>query len=232
MKKNILLIGGSHGIGKALIDLVHNEYNIYVASRSSEDLNTAEITHIQYDVLDGDLDTTNLPDQLDGFIYCPGNINLKPFKMLSTATYEDDMNLNFFGLVKSLKAVTDRLKKSKQASLIFFSTVAVKVGMPFHTSVAASKGAIEGFAKALAAEYAPSFRVNIIAPSLTDTPLAEKLLANDKKREMMDSRHPLKRVGQADDIAKVAAFLLSDDSSWVTGQVLGIDGGMSTLNVN
>ena len=96
----------------------------------------------------------------------------------------------------------------------------------------ASKGAIEGFAKALAAEYAPSFRVNVIAPSLTDTPLAGKLLANDKKREMMDARHPLKRVGQAEDIAKVAAFLLSDDSSWVTGQVLGIDGGMSTLNVN
>ena len=104
--------------------------------------------------------------------------------------------------------------------------------MPFHTSVAASKGAIEGFAKALAAEYAPAFRVNVIAPSLTDTPLAEKLLGNDKKREKMDERHPLKRVGTADDIARVASFLLSDDSSWVTGQVLGIDGGMSTLNVN
>ncbi|WP_028375960.1 SDR family NAD(P)-dependent oxidoreductase [Leeuwenhoekiella sp. MAR_2009_132] len=232
MKKNILLIGGSHGIGKAIVQLIHEDYNVFIASRTSEDLDFLNATHIEYDVESATLDTTNLPDQLDGFVYCPGSINLKPFKMLTEDTFRDDMNLNFFGLVKSLKAVTDRLKKSEQASLVFFSTVAVKVGMPFHTSVAAAKGAIEGFAKALAAEYAPSFRVNVIAPSLTDTPLAEKLLANDKKREMMDARHPLKRVGTADDIAKIAAFLLSEDSTWVTGQVLGVDGGMSTLNVN
>jgi NAD(P)-dependent dehydrogenase (short-subunit alcohol dehydrogenase family) len=126
----------------------------------------------------------------------------------------------------------DHLKKSEQASLVFFSTVAVKVGMPFHTSVAAAKGAIEGFAKALAAEYAPKLRVNVIAPSLTDTPLAKRLLSNDKKKEMMDARHPMKRVGKPEDIANVASFLLSDESSWITGQVLGVDGGISTLNVN
>lgn len=232
MKKNILLIGGSHGIGNALVKLIHDKYNVFVASRTKEELGDLNAIHITYDVESGSLNTENLPEQLDGFVYCPGSINLKPFKMLTEETFREDMNLNFFGLIKSLKTVTDRLKKSDQASLVFFSTVAVKVGMPFHSSVAAAKGAIEGFAKALAAEYAPHFRVNCIAPSLTDTPLASKLLANDKKRTIMGERHPLKRVGSADDIAKIAAFLLSDDSSWVTGQILGIDGGMSTLNVN
>jgi NAD(P)-dependent dehydrogenase (short-subunit alcohol dehydrogenase family) len=134
--------------------------------------------------------------------------------------------------VKTVQQVMQHLKKSEQASLIFFSTVAVKVGMPYHTSVAAAKGAIEGYAKALAAEYAPQLRVNVIAPSLTDTPLAKRLLSNDKKKEQMDARHPLKRVGQPEDIANVASFLLSDESYWSTGQVLGVDGGMSTLNVH
>ena len=232
MKKNILLIGGSHGIGRAIVESLNEDHNLFVASCTNDDLQDLEVTHIEYDVNSGSLDTADLPDTLDGFVYCPGTINLKPFNMLSEETFEEDMQLNFFGLIKSLKTVTDRLKKSEQASLVFFSTVAVKIGMPFHTSVAASKGAIEGFAKALAAEYAPNFRVNVIAPSLTDTPLAEKLLGNDKKREKMDERHPLKRVGTPQDIAKIASFLLSDDSSWVTGQILGVDGGMSTLNVN
>ncbi len=115
---------------------------------------------------------------------------------------------------------------------MFFSTLAVKVGMPFHTSIAAAKGAIEGFAKALAAEYAPKFRVNVIASSLTNTSLAKGLLNNEKKTELMNNRHPMKRVGQAEDIANIARFLLSDDSSWITGQVIGVDGGMSTLNIN
>ena len=116
--------------------------------------------------------------------------------------------------------------------MVFFSTVAVGTGMPFHTSVAAAKGAIEGFAKSMAAEYAPKVRVNVIAPSLVDTPLAERLLNNDKKREMMANRHPLKRVGQASDIANIATFLLSDKSTWMTGQIVGVDGGIGTLNVN
>lgn len=232
MKKNILLIGGSHGIGFELAMQLQEEHNVFIASRTSENLGKLEVTYIKYDADKDELDTTELPETLDGFVYCPGTINLKPFKMLNEATYIEDMHLNFFSLVKTLKTVLDRLKKSDQASLVFFSTVAVKVGMPFHTSVAAAKGAIEGFAKALAAEYAPSFRVNVIAPSLTDTPLAQKLLGNDKKRENMNGRHPLKRIGNTKDISSVAKFLLSDESSWITGQVLGVDGGMSTLNIN
>ncbi len=232
MRKNILLIGGSHGIGFEIALKLYNDHNIFIASRTSENLGNLEVTHIPYDASKDEIDASVLPEKIDGFVYCPGSINLKPFKMLSPKAFEDDMQINFMFLVKIVHSLLPKLKNADQASLVFFSTVAVKVGMPFHTSIAAAKGAIEGFAKALAAEYAPQFRVNVIAPSLTDTPLAERLLANEKKKEMMDNRHPLKRVGQAEDIANIARFLLSEDSSWITGQVIGVDGGMSTLNVN
>ncbi len=232
MRKNILLIGGSHGIGFEIALKLYSEHNIYIASRTSENLGNLEVTHIPYDVSKDEIDSSVLPDSIDGFVYCPGSINLKPFKMLTPKAFEDDMQINFMFLVKIIHQLLPKLKNSDQASLVFFSTVAVKVGMPFHTSVAAAKGAIEGFAKALAAEYAPHFRVNVIAPSLTDTPLAKRLLGNEKKRDLMNSRHPMKRVGQAEDIANIATFLLSDESSWITGQVLGVDGGMSTLNIN
>lgn len=230
MKKNILLIGGSHGIGKAIASKIADYSNVYIASRTSEGLGEIMCTHITFDATTDTLDLDKVPDELHGFIYLPGSINLKPFKMLPTDTFEKDMQLNFFSLVNVVHQIMPRLAEG--ASMVFFSTVAVGTGMPFHTSVAASKGAIEGFAKSLAAEYAPKLRVNVIAPSLTDTPLAKRLLNNDKKREMMAERHPLKRVGTADDIANTAIFLLKDDSSWMTGQILGVDGGMSTLNVN
>jgi len=152
--------------------------------------------------------------------------------MLSLDSFQEEMNLNFFSLVKVVQGLLPKLKNSEQASLVFFSTVAAKVGMPFHTSISAAKGAIEGFAKSLAAEYAPSFRVNVISPSLTDTKLSEKLLSNDAKREKMGERHPLKRVGTTSDIANAVEFLISEKSSWMTGQIIGIDGGLSTLNVN
>ena len=150
--------------------------------------------------------------------------------MLSMETFKEDMHLNFFSLVNIVKDIIPLL--SDGSSMVFFSTVAVQTGMPFHTSVAAAKGAIEGFTKSLAAEYAPRIRVNAIAPSLVDTPLASRLLNNDKKKEMMEQRHPLKRVGNSEDLAQIAQFLLSSDSGWITGQILGVDGGLSTLNVN
>ena len=143
-----------------------------------------------------------------------------------------DLEINFMGMIRCIHGILPKLSASETPSVVLFSTVAVKVGMPFHTSIAAAKGAVEGFAKSLAAEYAPKLRVNVIAPSLTDTPLAGKLLSSDEKKEKMGQRHPLKRVGTTEDIASTAAFLLKDDSSWITGQILGVDGGMSTLNVN
>ena len=232
MKKNILIIGGSSGIGRALVDLVAPEHNIYVASRSNESLANAEVSHISYDVMNDALDVSDLPEQLDGFVYCPGSINLRPFRGLKPQTFQDDFNLNVVGAVKSLQAVLPLLQKSPQASLVFYSTVAVSTGMPFHASVAAAKGALEGLTRSLAAEYAPKFRVNCIAPSLTDTPLADKFLNNEAKLEKAQERHPLKQVGTAKNIAQMTAFLLGEESQWMTGQILHVDGGIGDLKTN
>lgn len=230
MGKNILLIGGSHGIGFEMAKALHSEHTVYVASRTKEELYNLDVNYISFDATTDSLDESQLPDEIHGFAYCPGSINLKPLKMLSLDIFKEEMELNFFSLVKVIKTIMPRMAEG--SSMVFFSTVAVGTGMPFHTSVAAAKGAIEGFAKSLAAEYAPKVRVNCIAPSLVDTPLAGRLLNNDKKREMMSQRHPLKRVGNAEDIANIAVFLLSEKSTWMTGQIVGVDGGMSTLNVS
>ena len=230
MKKNILLIGGSYGIGNDIVQLLKGTHNIHIASRTNTNL-PEDTTHYPFDVLNDSIEDVDLPEEIHGFVYCPGTINLKPFKSMKLEHFEADMQLNFMSLVKVVHQLLPKLKAAKESSLVFFSTVAVKTGMPYHTSIAAAKGAIEGFAKALAAEYAPSFRVNVIAPSLTDTPLAKRILSSDDKITKMGERHPLQRVGSARDIAATAAFLLGDDSSWITGQVLGVDGGLSTLNL-
>jgi NAD(P)-dependent dehydrogenase (short-subunit alcohol dehydrogenase family) len=230
MSKNILLIGGSHGIGNAIVQQMHEGNRIFVASRENENLPEG-VTHIPFDVLTDELDVTLLPEELHGFVYCPGSINLKPFKMLRQNHFEEDLQINFLSLVKVTRQVLPLLVKSGKGSVVYFSTVAVGRGMPFHTSVAASKGAIEGFAKALAAEYAPTLRINVVAPSLVDTPLAGRLLNSEDKKEKMGELHPLKRVGTTQDIASITKFLLGDESTWITGQVLGVDGGKSTLNM-
>lgn len=230
--KNILFIGGSYGIGLEAAKLLAKDSNLIIASRTSEELEHLDVKHISFDASKDDITQLDLPDTLDGLVYFPGSINWKPFKMLSLESFEEEMNLNFFSLVKVVQGLLPKLKNSDQASLVFFSTVAAKVGMPFHTSISAAKGAIEGFAKSLAAEFAPSLRVNVIAPSLTDTQLSNKLLSNDAKREKMDDRHPLKRVGTAKDIANAVDFLLSEKSNWMTGQIIGVDGGLSSLNIN
>jgi 3-oxoacyl-[acyl-carrier protein] reductase len=230
--KNILLIGGSYGIGLAIAKEIQNNNNVFVASRTSEELVNLNVTHIPFDASSDTLDTSKLPEVIDGLVYLPGSINLRPFKGLKIEAFENDLQINFIGLVKVIQAVLPNLTASNQSSIVLFSSVAVSMGMPFHTSVAASKGAIEGFAKALAAEYAPKIRVNVIAPSLTDTPLADKFLNNDVKKEKSSERHPLKRFGQPEDIAQMATFLLSDKSNWMSGQILHVDGGMSTLLVN
>lgn len=230
--KNILLIGGSYGIGLAIAKEIQAGNNVFVASRTNENLDDLNVTYIPFDALNDTLDLSTLPAVIDGLVYCPGSINLRPFRGLKPEAFENDLQINFISLVKVIQSILPNLTASEQSSIVLFSSVAASMGMPFHTSVAASKGAIEGFAKALAAEYAPKIRVNVIAPSLTDTPLADKFLNNETKQEKSAERHPLKRFGKPDDIAKMASFLLSDKSSWISGQTFNVDGGMSTLLVN
>ena len=232
MKKNILLVGGSKGIGLATVKLLAKDHNVFIISRTKDGLVDLDVTHLKFDATRDKVSDLQLPEIIDGFVYFPGSINLRPFHMIRPEVFREDMEINFFSLMEIVQKILPNLKRSEQASLIFFSTVAVKVGMPFHTSVAAAKGAIEGFAKALAAELAPAIRVNVIAPSLTNTTLAGKMLSTEEKVVKMGERHPLKRVGEAKDIANMVEFLLSEKSSWMTGQVLGIDGGLSAINSN
>jgi NAD(P)-dependent dehydrogenase (short-subunit alcohol dehydrogenase family) len=230
--QTILLIGGSYGIGLAIAQELQNDNNIFVASRSNENLAGLNVTYIPFNASTDTLDTSKLPAVIDGLVYCPGSINLRPFRGLKPEAFEADLQINFISLVKVIQAILPNLTASEQSSIVLFSSVAASMGMPFHTSVASAKGAIEGFAKALAAEYAPKIRVNVIAPSLTDTPLADKFLNNETKQEKSAERHPLKRFGKPEDSAQMASFLLSDKSSWISGQIFHVDGGMSTLLVN
>jgi NAD(P)-dependent dehydrogenase (short-subunit alcohol dehydrogenase family) len=162
-------------------------------------------------------------------VYCPGTINLKPFHRLKEEDFLHDFKVNHLGAVKVIQQALKALKKSENASIVLFSTVAVQTGLTFHSSVASAKGAIEGLARALAAELTPSIRVNVVAPSLTDTPLADRLLSSDDKKKANAERHPLKSLGTADDMANAAKFLLTEESRWMTGQVISVDGGMGSL---
>ena len=222
--KNIVLVGGNSGIGKAVAaQLQENGATIFSYSRTGEGTAAIDFS-TDFEELPG------LPEIIDGVVYCPGTINLKPFHRISIADFKQEMEVNFYGAIRLLQACLKGLKKSSSPSVVLYSTVAVQTGMGFHAGIASAKGAVEGLTRSLAAEWAPNkIRVNAIAPSLTETPLASALLSTPEKKEASDKRHPLGRVGKAEDIAEATVFLLSEKSSWMTGQILHLDGGMSHL---
>ncbi len=229
--QHYLIIGASSGIGQELTRQLAAAGNQVTATfhknKPAEAIPNVDYHHLN--VLDDILSLDFLPDEIAGFVYCPGSINLRPFERIKPADFESDYKLQVIGAIKLLQFALPRLKKSANASIVLFSTVAVQTALPFHTQVTASKGAIEGLTKSLASEYAPNIRVNCIAPSLTDTPLAASLLNTEQKKEANALRHPLKRIGTTADIANMAAFLLSEKASWITGQIFHVDGGMSSI---
>jgi NAD(P)-dependent dehydrogenase (short-subunit alcohol dehydrogenase family) len=231
--KTYLIIGASSGIGLQLATTLADAGNTVIGTFNSHPVENTNpnIVYHALNILDAELNLSFLPDTIDGLVYCPGSINLKPFGRIKPEDFTNDFNLQVGGFIKVLQAVQPNLKKSEHAAVVVFSTVAVQVGLPFHTQVSASKGAIEGLTKALAAELAPSIRINCIAPSLTDTPLAASLLNTEEKKTANALRHPLKKIGTAADIANMAAFLLSEKASWITGQIMHVDGGMSTIKL-
>ena len=229
--RTILIIGATKGIGAEISRalLAEGDRVIAVARSIAGHEPTAQLQYLEGDLSTGVPDLATLPEVIDGVVYCPGSINLKPFHRLTEAEFLADWQQNVMGAIRIIQATLPNLKKGRNPAIVLFSTVAAGTGMPFHASIAASKAAVEGLTRSLAAEFAPTIRVNCIAPSLTNTPLAEKLLSSADKMESGAKRHPLQRIGQPADIAGLACFLLSEKAAWITGQIMHADGGMSAV---
>ena len=229
----ILIIGASSGIGHQLTKQLSESGHQVIGTYNLHPL-TSSLPNMHYhhcNILEDQPDFSFLPESLDGMVYCPGSIQLKPFHRIKPQNFIEDYQLQVIGAIKSIQSALPSLRKSNHSSIVLFSTTAVQTGLNFHSLVSASKGAVEGLARALAAEFSPTIRVNCIAPSLTDTPLAATLLNTEEKRTANAQRHPLKRIGTPHDISDMAEFLLSEKSGWITGQVFHVDGGISRLKV-
>ena len=221
--KNFLIIGGTKGIGKAIVEEVIEHNKITCLSRNNTDFVHKNYSHVKFDALSDDLPDL---DSINCLIYCPGSINLKPISTLSLDDFRNDFELNVIGAVRAIKKYLPLLKKSETASILLFSTVATKLGMPYHASVSVAKSGIDGLVKTLGSELAPKVRINAIAPTITNTDLASKILRNDKVVENMVERHPLKMILSPKEVAKMASFLVSEDASSISGQIFNMDAGI------
>ena len=226
--KNILIVGGSKGIGEQVLNELITENNVINLSRSVPSQFNPNLSNYNIDILRDEL--TDL-EQLDAIVYCPGSINLKPISRLSLQDFRDDFEINVIGAIKTIQKYLPLLKKSTNSSVVLFSTVATKLGMPYHASVSASKSAIDGLVKTLGAELAPRIRVNAVAPTITKTDLASKFLRNDKAIENMIERHPLKKILSPNEVAMMVKFLISDDSSSISGQTFNLDAGLVSFKI-
>ncbi|MEQ8364742.1 MAG: SDR family oxidoreductase [Cyclobacteriaceae bacterium] len=228
--KNYVIIGGSSGIGKELVNLLEGQEANILATYNKNEINSRQnVKYVKFDTLTDNLNSDDLPEEIHGLAYCPGSINLKPFHRFTEDDFIADFKLQVLGATKVIQHLLPRIKKSKDASILLFSTVAVQSGFSFHSQVAMSKGAIEGLTRSLAAELSPTIRVNAIAPSITNTNLARPFLSTPEKVNLQSEKNPLKKIGDAKDIAEAAVYLLTPKSSWVTGQILHVDGGFSNL---
>jgi len=226
--KTYIIIGGSKGIGKAFIENFIEEHKIINISRTTPSVKHNNLTHYDCDVLTDDLPEI---ENADGLIYCPGSINLKPISRLKIEDFKADFEINVIGAVKAIQHYLPALKKSNQAAIVLFSTVASKLGMPYHASIATAKSAVEGLVKSLGAELAPSIRINAIAPTVTDTELASKLLRNDKMIANITERHPLKNYLKPKEVAEMAGFLLSNKAASMSGQIFEMDYGIVSFKI-
>lgn len=229
--RNYVIIGGSSGIGKELIYLLkEEEANIYATyNKSSVKDSFKNVRYQKLDVLSDTLNFQDFPEEIHGLVYCPGSINLKPFHRFTEDDFIKDFKLQVLGATKVIQQLLPKMKQSGNSSIVLFSTIAVTHGFNYHSQVSMSKGAIEGLTRSLAAEFAPKIRVNAVAPSLTNTPLAGSFLNTPQKIAAQSESNPMKRIGNALDIATAAAFLLTPKSSWITGQILHVDGGFSSI---
>jgi len=226
--KIIIIIGGSKGIGRAITESLLSTHQVVNISRTAPEFQHENLTHYSCDVLADDLPEI---EEADGLVYCPGSINLKPFNRLSVDDFRTDFEINVIGAVKCIQTYTKALSKSEAASIVLFSTVATKLGMPFHASVATAKSAVEGLTKSVAADLAPKIRVNAIAPTITDTELAAKFLRNERMIESTIQRHPLKKYLEPSEVAAMANYLLSDVSKSISGQIFNLDCGIVSLKL-
>jgi NAD(P)-dependent dehydrogenase (short-subunit alcohol dehydrogenase family) len=229
-QKSYLVVGGTSGIGLALVKSLAVKHQVIVWSRQPCDDLPDGVTHQRWDATSG-ATTPDLPEALDGLAYCPGSIRLMPIGRLSDEDFGEDFSINCLGAVRAIRAALPALRRPESASVVMFSTVAVCQGMPMHASVAAAKGAVEGLTRALAAELAPRIRVNAIAPSLVNTPLSSPLTRDDKRRDAAAKRHPLQRIGEPEEVARIGADLLQGRFDWMTGQILRPDGGLSSVRL-